>query len=109
MTDPSAQPLQRLVCQWCQTQNEPNALACRSCGAPLDVKDLVSESGWREAPRIKDMTEIHFGNSTCQVDGEVVPVAEMNLAAGDGVFFEHHTLLWADEQVYMGVLPLKGC
>ena len=108
MTDPSAQPLQRLVCQWCQTQNEPNALSCRSCGAPLDIKDLVSDSGWREAPRIKDMTEIHFGDSTCQVEGEVVPVAEINLGGKDSVFFEHHVLLWKDDSTRMSVMPLTG-
>ncbi|HZF11096.1 MAG TPA: AIM24 family protein [Thermoanaerobaculia bacterium] len=108
MSDPSAQLLQRIVCQWCQTQNEPNAVACRSCGAPLDVKNLVSESGWREAPRIKDMTEIHFGSSTCQVEGEIVPVAEINLGPGDSVFFEHHVLLWKDDATRMSVMPLSG-
>jgi uncharacterized protein (AIM24 family) len=108
MSDPEALPLSRIVCQWCQTQNEPTAVACRSCGAPLDIKNLVSESGWREAPRIKDMTEIHFGTSTCQVEGEVVPVAEINLGAGDAVFFEHHVLLWKDDATRMSVLPLSG-
>jgi len=110
MTDErqAAQPLQRLECQWCKSMNEPTALSCRSCGAPLDVKDLVSESGWREAPRIKDMTEIHFVESTCQVEGEIVPVAEINLGQGDSVFFEHHVLLWKDEATRMSVMPLSG-
>ena len=101
-------PLLRITCQWCGSTNEGTALACRSCGAPLDVADLVSDSGWREAPRIKDMTEIHFGESTCQVEGEIVPVAEMNLGAGDSVFFEHHVLLWKDDTTKMSVLPLTG-
>ena len=105
--DPGA-PLIRLQCQWCQGQNPPGALACRTCGAPLDVKDLVSDSGWREAPRIRDMTEIHFGASTCQVEGEIVPVAEINLGQGDSVFFEHHVLLWKDDATRMSVLPLTG-
>jgi uncharacterized protein (AIM24 family) len=110
MTDErqAAQPLQRIECQWCKSMNEPTALSCRSCGAPLDVRDLVSESGWREAPRIKDMTEIHFGESTCQVEGEIVPVAEINLGQGDAVFFEHHVLLWKDETTRMSVMPLSG-
>jgi uncharacterized protein (AIM24 family) len=103
-----AAPLQRIQCQWCQAMNETTALNCRSCAAPLDIKDLVSESGWREAPRIRDMAEIHFGNSTCQVEGEIVPVAEINLAPGDAVFFEHHVLLWKDDQTPLGVLPLQG-
>src|SRR5262249_40113451 len=71
------EPTERIQCQWCQAMNEKTALNCRSCAAPLDIANLVSESGWREAPRIKDMAEIHFGNSTCQVEGDVVPVAEI--------------------------------
>ncbi|HTL97627.1 MAG TPA: AIM24 family protein [Holophagaceae bacterium] len=88
--------------------SEPTSLSCRSCGAPLDLANLVSESGWKEAPRIKDMTEIHFGASTCQVEGDVVPVAEINLGRGDSVFFEHHVLLWKDEGTAMSTLPLQG-
>src|SRR6185295_5039042 len=105
--DPLA-PLSRIECQWCHAQNETSATSCRSCGAPLDVRDLVSDSGWREAPRIKDMTELQFGNSTCQVEGEIVPVAEINLGSGDSVFFEHHVLLWKDESTRMSVMPMTG-
>src|SRR5712692_10835033 len=105
---PAAESLERIQCQWCQSSNEKAALACRACGAPLDIRNLVSESGWREAPRLRDMTEIHFGNSTCQVEGEVVPVAEMNLAPEDAVFFEHHVLLWKEESVAMSVMSTPG-
>src|ERR1700759_5749661 len=85
-----AGPLERIRCEWCQAMNEGTALSCRSCGAPLDIKNLISEAGGRVVPRIKDMTEIHFGMSTCQVEGEIVPVAEINLGQGDSVYFEHH-------------------
>ena len=99
---------QRIECQWCHTQSPVNARSCDTCGAPLDVRNLVSESGWREAPRLRDMTEIHFGASSCQVEGEVVPVAELNLVPGDAVFFEHHVLLWKDELVAMSVMSTPG-
>ena len=112
MTDaahmPAADPLERIQCQWCQGMNATSATSCQSCGAPLDVRNLVSESGWREAPRLRDMTEIHLGSSTCQVEGEVVPTAEINLGAGDAIFFEHHVLLWKEEQVPLAVMPLGG-
>jgi uncharacterized protein (AIM24 family) len=101
-------PLSRLVCEWCQSQNPVGEQTCRSCGAPLDIKNLVSDSGWREAPRLRDMTEIHFGGSTCQVEGEIVPVAEMSLAPGESVFFEHHVLLWKEPGVTLSVLSLQG-
>jgi len=108
MSTPVAEPLERIQCQWCQSLNEKSALACRSCGAPLDVRNLVSESGWREAPRIRDMTEIHFSSSTCQVEGEIVPVAEINLSPGDAIFFEHHVMLWKDETVPLTLMALQG-
>ena len=105
---PAGEPLERLQCQWCQSMNPKAALSCQACGAPLDVRNLVSESGWREAPRIRDMTEIHFGGSTCQVEGEIVPAAEIMLGAGDAIFFEHHVMLWKDDGVPLGVMQLAG-
>ena len=108
MSTPLAEPFERLKCPWCQSLNEKSALACGACGAPLDVTNLVSESGWRECPRIRDMTEIHFSNSTCQVEGEIVPVAEINLSPGDAVFFEHHVMLWKDGNVPLTLMPLSG-
>jgi len=105
---PAAESYERIQCQWCQGMNDKSSLSCRMCGAPLDIRNLVSESGWREAPRIRDMTEIHFGASTCQVEGEIVPVAEINLGQGDSIFFEHHVMLWKDEGVPLGVMQLSG-
>jgi uncharacterized protein (AIM24 family) len=105
---PLGEPLERIQCQWCQGMNLKSALACQACGAPLDIRNLVSESGWREAPRIKDMTEIHFSTSTCQVEGEIVPVAEISLGPGDSVFFEHHVMLWKEPQVPLSLLSLSG-
>jgi uncharacterized protein (AIM24 family) len=105
---PGAEAFERIQCQWCQSMNEKSAVACRACGAPLDIRNLVSDSGWREAPRIRDMTEIQFSSSTCQVEGEIVPVAEINLGPGDSVFFEHHVMLWKDEGVRLTVLQLAG-
>ena len=76
--------MELIECQWCHAQNQPGTTSCMTCGAPLDVRDMVSDSGWREAPRLRDMTEFRFSTSTCQVEGELVPVAEINLAHGDG-------------------------
>ena len=101
-------PLQRIACDWCGAQSPPAATSCVACGAPLDVKNLVSDSGWREAPRLKDMSEVHFGSSICQVEGEIVPVAEITLGGQDAIFCEHHVMLWKDDAVRMDVMPLQG-
>jgi uncharacterized protein (AIM24 family) len=102
------EPLQRIVCDWCKAQNPAGATSCEKCGAPLNVKNLVSDSGWREAPRLRDMSELKFGSSICQVEGEIVPVAEITLGGRDAIFFEHHVLLWKDPTVRMDVMPLQG-
>ncbi|MGH9094532.1 MAG: AIM24 family protein [Acidimicrobiales bacterium] len=99
---------ERIECSWCRGQNPPDAIVCAVCGAPLQAGNLVSESGWREAPRLRDMTEFRFSASTCQVEGEIVPVAEVNLASGDAVFFEHHVLLWKDEGAPLTAMPTGG-
>ena len=100
--------MERVQCQWCRSQNEVGQRTCSTCGAPLDVRNLVSDSGWKEAPRLRDMTEFRFSNSTCQVEGELVPVAEVNLAGGDSVFFEHHVLLWKDEGTPLSAMSTGG-
>ena len=100
--------MDRIECQWCKAQNEPARTSCDTCGAPLDQRNVVSDSGWAEAPRLRDMTEFRFSNSTCQVEGEIVPVAEINLGQGDAVFFEHHVMLWKDDHTPMSVMPLQG-
>ncbi len=69
---------------------------------------MVTDSGWRQAPRLRDLTEVGFGSSVFQVDGTVVPVADVNLGPGDSVFFEHHVMLWKDEQVAMSVMSAPG-
>src|ERR1700751_6057290 len=100
--------MDRIECQWCKAQNDTGQTACGTCGAPLDARNLVSDSGWKEAPRLRDMTEFKFSDSSCQVEGELVPVAEINLAPGDSVFFEHHVLLWKDESTPLSALPMSG-
>ena len=96
--------MERIVCSWCQGQSDAGRTACEVCGAPLDTAALVTDSGWREAPRLKDMAEFNFDSSSCQVEGEIVPVAELNLGAGDSVYFEHHVLLWKEENVMVSAM-----
>jgi uncharacterized protein (AIM24 family) len=86
-------------CQWCRSQSPAGSTACHACGASLDQRDVVSDSGWLEAPKLRDMTEFTFGGSTCQVEGNVVPIAEVALGDDDHVFFEVHAMLWKEEMV----------
>lgn len=96
-------------CPWCGHSFDAGSANCPKCGAPVDVRMAVSDSGWAELPAIRDMAKIQFGQSFCQIEGKYVPVADFKLAAGDGVYFTHHLLLWKDEQVQISNMPLaKG-
>jgi uncharacterized protein (AIM24 family) len=96
-------------CPWCRHASTAATTNCPACGAPVDVRLSVTKSGWTELPAIRDMAKIQFGQSFCQIEGKYVPVADFNLAAGDGVYFAHHLLLWKDPKVEITTMPLaKG-
>jgi len=82
------------TCRFCRLPSDASGTSCPNCGAPVDVRAVVSDSGWVEQPAIRDMARIQFGQSYCQIEGTLVPSADFALAAGDGVVFSHHTLLW---------------
>lgn len=83
-------------------------LSCPACGAALEFVPRRDDSGWVELPPIRDMARLRVGASTCQIEGTYVPVADFNLAEGDGVYFAHHVLLWRDPGVLVGVRTLPG-
>jgi len=94
-------------CNWCGAQVDRSLSACPRCGAALQMP-ASTQSGWTQVPARKDMAKLQFGNSSCQIEGLYVPVADMNLAAGDSVYFTHHVLLWKDPHVNVTTMPLKG-
>ena len=96
------------TCAWCGAQSAGTSRSCPACGAPLDVKAVTTHSGWTELPAVRDMARIQFGQSSCQIEGTYVPVADMNLAAGDWVYFTHHVLLWKDVAVALNIMSLQG-
>jgi uncharacterized protein (AIM24 family) len=107
VTDTAAAP-GTYTCRFCHTTSAGATTSCPGCGAPVDIRARVSDSGWTELPAIKDMARIQFGQSSAQVAGTWVPTVDMNLAANDGVYFSHHTLLWQDTSVQLGTMPMKG-
>jgi uncharacterized protein (AIM24 family) len=84
------------ACPYCRMGSDGRAAACPNCGAPVDVREVRDDSGWVEQPPIQDMARIQFGQSRCQISGSYVPVAELDLAPAERVYFSHHVLLWSD-------------
>jgi len=95
-------------CPWCSMVSQNPGASCPSCGAPVDVRAIQDTSGWTQLPAVKDMAKIQFGQSTCQIEGAVVPVADVALDGGESVYFMHHTLLYVDPGVTIGVMRMRG-
>jgi len=95
-------------CTWCGVPTDPASASCHACGADVDVRQVTSNSGWTQLPPRADMAKLQFGQSWCQIEGALVPVADFRLAGQDSVYFAHHVLLWKDTAVEIGVMPLKG-
>jgi uncharacterized protein (AIM24 family) len=54
------------------------------------------------------MAKLQFGDSFCQIEGLYVPVADVNLAASDSIYFTHHVLLWKDPQLNITTMSLAS-
>jgi uncharacterized protein (AIM24 family) len=96
------------TCPWCSAEIDASRLSCPRCGATLKAPPIRSASGWIELPGRKDMAKLQFGDSFCQIEGLYVPVADVNLAGSDSIYFTHHILLWKDPQVNITTMPLAS-
>jgi uncharacterized protein (AIM24 family) len=96
------------TCRFCRLPSDASGTSCPNCGAPVDVKSVVSDSGWQEQPAVKDMARIQFGQSTCQIEGTYVPTADFGLAGDDSIYFSHHCVLWTEPTVQMTAMPMAG-
>ena len=63
--------MNQYICRYCRQPSDPGAPTCPMCGAPVDIKTVVSDTGWVEQPAIRDMAKIQFGQSFCQVKVEI--------------------------------------
>jgi uncharacterized protein (AIM24 family) len=105
---PSAPVVAATQCTWCGAPIAAGVLSCPGCGGKVSEMGVSTHSGWLQLPGRKDMAKLQFGQSTCQIEGVYVPVADFQLAAGDSVYFAHHVLLWKDTATEITTMPLKG-
>jgi hypothetical protein len=96
------------TCPYCRVPSDGTSPTCPHCGAGIDVRRLISSSGWVQQPPVRDMARIRFSRSTCQISGTYVPVAEMGLHADDSVYFSHHVLLHTAPSVHLEAMKMAG-
>ena len=56
---PSAPAVGRsYTCNWCGAVSDGTSLSCPSCGATINVKEIITPTGWIEMPGRKDMAKL---------------------------------------------------
>jgi len=95
-------------CPTCQAPIPEGARFCPNCGAaapqPVSVGAYSEPVGESDNPK----ETMRVGDTSVRVEGELVPVVDIELGPRTGVYFEHHILLWKQPQVRLGFLGLQN-
>ena len=112
------------TCQYCSNPIVPGTKFCQGCGNPVSgVVGRQASSGQEyqqmgrpmagfdnePVPAMSNPKEpIRVGDLTLQIEGELVPVVNVELGKQQSIYFEHHILLWKHPNVRLGMKGLKG-
>jgi uncharacterized protein (AIM24 family) len=95
-------------CPTCQAALPEQARFCPNCGAPAG--QATSVGGYTEPqPELDNPKEpITLGDLTIRIEGELVPVVDVELGRQQIVYFEHHILLWKQPNVTLGFMGIQN-
>jgi uncharacterized protein (AIM24 family) len=95
-------------CPTCQAPLADGARFCATCGAPVPAPTRVG-AYTEPVPETDNPKEpITLGDMTIKVEGELVPVVDVELGTQQTVYFEHHILLWKQPNVTLGFMGIKN-
>jgi uncharacterized protein (AIM24 family) len=97
-----------MTCPSCQNPIPDGARFCPSCGAP--APQPIATGAYTEPVSERDNPKdpIVVGDTTVRIEGELVPVADVELGPRTAIYFEHHILLWKQPQVRLGFMGLQN-
>ncbi|MDP9018586.1 MAG: AIM24 family protein [Candidatus Eremiobacteraeota bacterium] len=97
-----------MLCPSCQTSLTAGAKFCSNCGAPSP--EVNSVSGYTEpvAETANPKEPIRCGDMTIKIEGELVPVVDVELGSAQSVYFEHHIMLWKNPAVRLGFMSIQN-
>jgi uncharacterized protein (AIM24 family) len=97
-----------MTCPTCQAPLQPGAKFCANCGAPAPA--LTQVGAYSEpVPELDNPKEpIQIGDMSVKVEGELVPVVDIELGRQQTIYFEHHILLWKQPNVTLGFMSVRN-
>jgi uncharacterized protein (AIM24 family) len=97
-----------MKCPTCQTPLAPGAKFCANCGAPAPQPTQVGAYTEPVGETDNPKQPILIGDMSIKVEGELVPVVDVELGSQQTVYFEHHILLWKQPNVTLGFMGLQN-
>jgi uncharacterized protein (AIM24 family) len=95
-------------CPTCQAPLDPNARFCGSCGAPAPQQTQIGSYSEPVPESDNPKAPIIVGDMSIKIEGELVPVVDVELGSQQTIYFEHHILLWKQPNVTLGFLGLQN-
>jgi uncharacterized protein (AIM24 family) len=95
-------------CPTCQAAVPLGARFCANCGAPAPQVTQIGAYSEPVPESANPKEPIRIGDMTIKVEGELVPVVDVELGSQQTVYFEHHILLWKQPNVTLGFMGLKN-
>ncbi|MCA1598178.1 MAG: AIM24 family protein [Chloroflexi bacterium] len=116
------------VCPNCGAPVAPGAEFCGNCGQRLAgaARNASGNGGYsgfgaqgsggggggsynEPVPQQGDPQGVlRSGDIAVRIEGELVPVVDVELGGRENIYFEHHVLLWKQPQVNIGLKQLRG-
>ncbi len=102
------------LCSRCNHQLNPGDKFCSVCGNPIQkgnspVDNWAATFPDEPIPILENPHQIfRSGDLSLRVEGEVVPIVDVELGQQQSIYFEHHILLWKHPNVRLGMKGLKG-
>ncbi|GAC1567934.1 MAG: hypothetical protein NVS2B3_08820 [Vulcanimicrobiaceae bacterium] len=97
-----------MMCPTCQSTLIPGARFCANCGAPAPQQTQVGAYSEPVPESANPRETIRIGDLSMKIEGELVPVVDVELGIQQTVYFEHHILLWKQPNVTLGFLGLQN-
>jgi len=97
-----------MTCPSCQTPIPAGARFCPACGAPAPQQVAVGAYSEPVPESANPKEPISVGDMTVRIEGELVPVVDIELGPRMTIYFEHHILLWKQPQVRLGFMGLQN-
>ncbi len=98
----------RMTCPTCQAPLQPDAKFCSNCGAPSPAITQVGAYSEPVPELDNPKAPIVIGDMSVKVEGELVPVVDIELGRQQTVYFEHHILLWKQPNVTLGFMGIRN-